>query len=141
MKIQHMILATVLVSGVALSTAALSQESQQTVQPNMPMMYGPQGQMPMGYSQGPMMNPMMRQQMMRMHQQGYDMPMSGGPGNMMGGNQDGMPMMGRGQGGRPMMQMMQARHAEMTTHRQAMEKRLANIEALLQELIKLQKAK
>jgi len=132
MKIQHMILATVLVSSVALSTPVLSQESQQTVQPNMPMQY-PQGQM---------MNPMMRQQMMRMHQQGYGMPTSGGPGNMMGSQgQGGMPMMGRGQGGMPMMQMMQARHAEMQTHKQAMEQHLANIEALLQELVNLQKAK
>jgi len=169
MNKQHLILMTVLVTGITLSSPALSEETQQpsrtdksatsTSPTNMPMMGGQQGHMmnpmmrqrmmqmhqqgagmPMSGSQGYMMNPQMREQMMRMHQQG-NMPMSRGPGNMTGPRGRMGMMQGGQQSMPPMMNMMQQRHAEMSAHRQAMEKRLANIEALLQELVNLQKGK
>jgi len=56
--------------------------------------------------------------------------------HMMGGHQGGMPMMGGPQGrGMPMMNMMQQKQA----HMQRMETHLGNIEALLRELVALQK--
>ena len=100
---------------------------------HMPMMHGNRpGGMPMmggGNRTGNM--PMMR---------GYPvgmMPM------MVGGNQGGMMpmMMGSNQGGMPMMKMMQQKQAMMKNHMKIMETRLANIEALLQQLVELQKAK
>ncbi len=54
--------------------------------------------------------------------------------HMMGGNQSRMPMMG-GPKGMPMMNMMQQKQA----HMQRMETHLGNIEALLRELVALQK--
>ncbi|OGT88126.1 MAG: hypothetical protein A2286_03640 [Gammaproteobacteria bacterium RIFOXYA12_FULL_61_12] len=54
-----------------------------------------------------------------------------------------MPMMGNPQGGGMpcMMQRMQQGQAMMPQHMQNMETRLANIEALLKELVELQKKK
>lgn len=70
-------------------------------------------------------------------------------GMMMGaGPQGAMPMMGRGpRGGMPMMGggprggmgMMQQKQAMMRQHMQTVEQRLGNIEALLRELVSLQK--
>lgn len=78
------------------------------------MMGGPQGGMPMmNGTQG-------------------GMPMMNGP-------QGGMPMMRGGRGGMPMMQMMQKKQAMMQQHMRTVEGRLANIEALLKELVALQK--
>jgi hypothetical protein len=68
---------------------------------------------------------------------GMNMP---GQGMMMNGPQGGMPMMRGRQGGMPpMMQMMQQKQAMMQQHMQVVEGRLANIEALLKELVSLQK--
>ncbi len=81
----------------------------------------------------------------------HDQPENGN-GMMMGGGQQGpMPMMGRGprggmpmmgggpRGGMPMMQMMERKQAMMRQHMQTVEQRLGNIEALLRELVALQK--
>ena len=76
----------------------------------MPMMGNRAGHVPMGQGQG--------------------MPM------MQGG---GMPMMGGNMGHMPMMQMMQQRHVMMQAHMQRMETHMANIEALLEQLVELQK--
>ena len=167
MNKQHLVFSTALVSGIALSTPAFSEENTQTIQTDTSLMNAPQTNMPMmGGQRGYMMNPMMRQQMMQMHQQGGGMPMHGGPGYMMRpegrmgmmdsdaknmptprgpGNRMGPPgrmgMMGGDGSNMPMMGMMQQRHAEMQAHRQTMEKHMARIEALLQELVNLQKGK
>ena len=96
----------------------------------MPMMgRSQQGQVPMGYPQRNSMNPMMR-----MYQQGNTMPMRGNPRNMARPGGDHMS-------NNPMMRMMYERHTEMQVHRQTMEKHMARIEALLQELVNLQKEK
>ena len=58
---------------------------------------------------------------------------------MMQGQPGGMPMMQGQQGGMPMMQMMQERHAMMQAHMTKMETHMANIEALLRQLVELQK--
>lgn len=57
----------------------------------------------------------------------------------MGGGQ--MPMMGAQQGGMMNPQMMQNMMAMRQKHMQTMETRLANIEALLRQLVELQKQK
>lgn len=63
-----------------------------------------------------------------------------GPGSMpMMQGQGGMPMMRGQQGNMPMMNMMREKQAMMQTHMKTMETRLANIEALLQQLVELQK--
>ncbi|HFD86237.1 MAG TPA: hypothetical protein ENJ35_01005 [Gammaproteobacteria bacterium] len=70
------------------------------------------------------------------------MPMMNGPQGgmpMMNGPQGGMPMMRGGRGGMPMMQMMQKKQAMMQQHMRTVEGRLANIEALLKQLVALQK--
>lgn len=61
---------------------------------------------------------------------------------MMQGHQGNMPMMHGMQGqpnGMPMMQMMQQRQAKMDDHMQKMETHMANIKALLEQLVELQK--
>jgi len=64
----------------------------------------------------------------------------GGMPMMGGGPRGGMPMMGGGpRGGMPMMQMMERKQAMMRQHMQTVEQRLGNIEALLRELVELQK--
>jgi hypothetical protein len=60
---------------------------------------------------------------------------------MMGGNQGGMPMMHGNKGGMPMMMKMQQKQAMMQAHMLKMETHLANIEALLKELVELSKNK
>ena len=80
----------------------------------MPMTQGQQGGMPM------------------MQGQSGGMP-------MMQGQPGGMPMMQGQPGGMPMMQMMQERHAMMQAHMTKMETHMANIEALLQQLVEMQK--
>jgi len=133
-------------------------------QGNMPMMQGQQGGMPM-MMQGRQGNmPMMqgRQGGMPMMMQGRqgNMPMmqgrQGGMPMMMQGRQGNMPMMQGQQGNMPMMQghqgmmgnhqpcnmsseMKQQMVTEKKKHMQAMEQHLANIEALLRELVELQK--
>lgn len=66
-------------------------------------------------------------------------PMAGGQMPMMAGQKGGMPMMGGNMEGMPMMQMMQERQAMMQAHMTKMETHMANIEALLQQLVELQK--
>jgi hypothetical protein len=64
---------------------------------------------------------------------------------MMGARRGGMPMAGNqqdcvpGPGAMPGIQMMQERQAMMEEHRQIMEGHLANIEALLVQLLEAQK--
>ena len=81
------------------------------------------------------------------NQQG-GMPMLGnqqGGMPMMGNQQGSMPMMGNRQGGMPMMgnrhKMMQSMMSMKQQHMQKMENHLANIEALLRELVVIQKNK
>ena len=72
---------------------------------------------------------------------GGRMPMMGGPQGrmpMMHGQGEEMPMMG-GPGGMLNPQMMQQMMAMRLQHMQTMETHLANIEALLQQLVELQK--
>jgi len=157
MKVQHLILTAVLASGITTSVYAADDDTNSNMQPNMPMMQGPQGQMPMGYTQGQPMHPMMMQHMMRMQQQGNNMPMTNRPGGMMN-QQGGMPMMGArnnmgnpmqgdagmmnqpgrmgmmNRGGTPMMEMMQQKHVMMQAHMVKVESHLANIEALLRQI-------
>jgi hypothetical protein len=106
-----------------------------------------QGQMGMGALQGNMSNPMMQMMMMQMmqmmmQQHGNKTSMHGnqaghhGGMGMMGGKQGGMGMMGGGNDG---MGMMQEKQVEMKQHMQSMEMKLGNIEALLQELVDLEK--
>ena len=86
--------------------------------------------------------PMAGGQMPMMQGQQGGMPMmQGQPGGMpmMQGQPGGMPMMQGQPGGMPMMQMMQERHAMMQAHMTKMETHMANIEALLQQLVELQK--
>jgi len=78
-------------------------------------------QMPMTSGQNPMMS----------NQQG-NMP-------MMSNQQGNMPMMGGNMDSMPMMKMMQERHAMMQAHMVRMETHMANIEALLGQLVELQK--
>ena len=63
---------------------------------------------------------------------------------MMDNQQGNMPMMGNRQGSMPMMgnrhEMMQAMMSTKHQHMQQMENHLANIEALLRELVAIQKA-
>ena len=148
MKVQHLILTAVLASGITTSVYAADDDTNSNMQPNMPMMQGPQGQMPMGHTQGQPMHPMMMQHMMRMQQQGNNMPMTNRPGGMMN-QQGGMPMMGArnnmgnpmqgdagmmNRGGTPMMEMMQQKHVMMQAHMVKVESHLANIEALLRQI-------
>ena len=70
--------------------------------------------------------------------------MGGGQGGMpmMGGNQGGMGMMHGNKGGMPPMMMnMQQKQAMMQAHMVKMETHMANIEALLKELVELSKNK
>ena len=69
-----------------------------------------------------------------------NMPTPRGPGNRMG-PPGRMGMMGGDGSNMPMMGMMQPSPAAMQAHRQTMEKHMARIEALLQELVNLQKGK
>lgn len=114
----------------------------------MPMMMGHQGNMPMmGNQQGAMQMPMMRGPqgnipMMVNQQRGMQMPMMGRP-------QGNMPMMGSQQKRMSMKQfkkmnkrkMRQQKQAKKEQQRKKMETHLANIEALLKELVELQKSK
>jgi hypothetical protein len=85
----------------------------------------------------PMMNPQMMQMMHGMNPMGYAQGQYLQPGMpMMGPGMMGPGMMGQGMGPQHMMQMMQMRMQHMAN----MEKRLQNIEALLKELVELQKA-
>jgi hypothetical protein len=131
MKVQHLILTAVLASGITTSVYAADNDTNSNMQPSMPMMQGPQGQMPMGYTQGQPMHPMMMQHMMRMQQQGNNMPMTNRPGGMMNPPR-GMGRMNRG--GTPMMEMMQQKHVMMQAHMEKVESHLANIEALLRQI-------
>lgn len=126
---------------------------------NMRMMKRPDGPMPhIGIKQfkKPMMNHQQATGSNRMRR-----PQGRMPSRMMGNQQARMPAMNApqgmmpmmGQGGAPMMpnqgfympmmnmQMMQQKQAMMEQHKKTMENRLANIEALLKELVELQKAK
>lgn len=101
----------------------------------MPMMGGNHRGMPMYGGQGRM--PMMgggHRGMPMMHGGQSGIPMMGGKhrGMPMHGGQDGMPMMGNRQ------MMMQHKRAMMHAHMQGVEQRLANIEALLQQLVEFQ---
>lgn len=57
------------------------------------------------------------------------------------GKQGGIPMMDGKQGGMPMMEMMQKKQDAMQEHMQKMETHMVNIEAMLKELVQLQKSK
>ncbi len=59
--------------------------------------------------------------------------------HMMYGQPGHMPMMDGTQSQMPYIQMMQQRHAIADEHMQRMEKHMANIEALLKQLVELQK--
>jgi len=159
MKFSKIILGTTLLSGMALGTPAFASGSDNHDDAaDMPMMgsdqtgatmgAGQQGQMMMNPAQGNMSNPMMQMMMMQMmqmmmQQHGNKMSMHGGQS----GHQGGMGMMSKKQGGMGMMgadkgdmsNMMQEKQAEMKQHMQSMETKLGNIEALLQELVELQK--
>ncbi len=133
MKTVKMIAISMLVSAAALAAFDVISEESETVSPDtfymmpgghMPMMYGQQGQMPMMRGQQGQM-PMMQ------GQQGQ-MP-------MMYGQQGYMPMMYGQQGQMPMLQLMQQRHAVADEHMKKMEQHMANIEALLKQLVELQK--
>ena len=100
MKVSKLFVNAALFSGLVFTTQVSAQGDD----------YGNRQNMPQGYSQGNMMNPMM----MRMCQQGNNMPV---------------------------MKMMQEKQAVMQQHRRVMENRLANIEALLQQLVDLQQAR
>jgi hypothetical protein len=158
MKYSKIILGTTLLSIMALGTPAFADGSDKHEESNMSMMDSgqagsvmgseQQGQMGIGASQGNMSNPMMQMMMMQMmqmmmQQHGNKMSMHGGQGGhqggmgMMSGKQGGMGMMGGSKGN--MSNMMQEKQAEMKQHMQTMETKLGNIEALLQELVDLQK--
>jgi len=70
---------------------------------------------------------------------GGTMPMAPGQGGMMG--KGAMPMMDPQQGGMMNPQMMKNMMAMRQKHMQTMETHLANIEALLRQLVELQKQK
>ncbi len=123
MKTVKMIAISMLVSAAALAAFDVISKESETVSPDtfymkpgghMPMMYGQQGQMPM------------------MRGQQGQMP-------MMYGQQGRMPMMYGQQGQMPMLQLMQQRHAVADAHMKKMEQHMANIEALLKQLVELQK--
>ncbi len=103
---------------------------------SMPMMPGPQGGMPgYGYSGGiPMMQG--RQGGMSMYGFPGGMPMGQGP-------YGGMPMMQDARWGMPIHHHPEgmAHHGLETQHLQQVEARLANIEALLRELVALQRSR
>jgi hypothetical protein len=160
MKYSKVVLGTALLTSIALGSPALASGSDNHDDSDMSMMgsgqadatmwAGQKGQMPMGSSPGDMSNPMMQMMMMQMMQMmqqrhGNSMPMQGNQGGhhggmgMMGGKQGGMGMMGGSNGGMPKMEMMQEKQAEMKQHMQSMDTKLGNIEALLQELVDLQK--
>ena len=111
------------------------------VQPTMPtpMMGYPQGGMPMmGQPQGHM--PMMRgrQQMPMMGHRQHAMPMHNqqpGKGSRHGCRHGGEAMHG---GGQDKKQMRHQRQAQMLEHMKKMEAHMANIEALLQQMIDMQ---
>ena len=165
MKYTKVILSTALLSSMVLGAPAFASGSDNhddsadmsmmgSGQNDATMGTGQQGQMPMGSSPGDMSNPMMQMMMMQMmqmmqqrhgnrmsmhgDQSGYHGGHHGGMG-MMGGKHGGMGMMGEINGGTPKMEMMQEKQAEMKQHMQSMETKLGNIEALLQELVDLQK--
>jgi hypothetical protein len=149
-----------LVAVTVSSPAVAATDEAQQAAPQMPMMgpgmMGPGMMGPGMMGQGMMMSPEQMQQMREMMASGQypHMQMMHGMnpmGYMQGQQQPGMPMMGPGmmapgmmgpgmmnQGMMPqhMMQMMQMRMQHMAN----MEQRLQNIEALLKELVELQKA-
>lgn len=122
MKSAKNLMIITMAAGLALSTAAYAADStteSPSATPSMPMMEG-QGKPMMGHQPG-----------------GMGSGKCGG-GRMMNNPQAGMPMMGGGMmNPQQMQQMMTMRQQHMKT----MEDRLANIEALLQQLVDLQKAK
>lgn len=87
----------------------------------MPMMQGRQGAMPMMPGCG--------------GRYGMHMPGPGGPGTGMQGCQHDCQHRGKHHGGDAGKGMRHQRHEMMQAHRQAMEERLARIEALLQQLV------
>jgi hypothetical protein len=160
MKYSKVILGTALLSSMALGTPAFATSSDNHDKSDMPMMgsdqtgatmgTGKQGQMAMRPAQGNMSNPMMQMMMMQMmqmmmQQHGNRMSKHGSQGGhqggigMMGGKHSGMSMMGGNNGDMAKMEMMQEKQAKMKQHMQSMETKLGNIEALLQELVDLQK--
>jgi hypothetical protein len=150
MKYSKFILGTTLVSSMVLGVPAFANSTEKhdaSKTSDMSMMGAgqsgaimdseQQGQMGMGALQGNMSNPMMQMMMMQMMQ--MMMQQHGNKTSMHGnqaGHHGGMGMMGGKQGG---MGMMQEKQAEMKQHMQSMEMKLGNIEALLQELVNLQK--
>jgi len=153
MKIQHLILTAILASSVSAGVYAENNSAHSDTQTNIPMMQGPQGQMPMGYYQGQPMNPMMMQRMMHMRQQNMqmldspeNMPMS----NMMRHRQQMMGATAEGtkttqqyncpmhQMGEKRMGMMQQKQEMMQAHMVKVESHLANIEALLRQIAEKQ---
>jgi hypothetical protein len=94
------------------------------------------------HSETPMMTDQQGNMPMMGNYQG--MPMMGNQRGMMGTQQGSMPMMRNQQGNMPMMGdrqgMMQAMMSMRQQHMQQMENRLANIEALLRELVAIQKS-
>jgi hypothetical protein len=152
MKKTYLTLIALLTSGIAWSVPAAEPEqpATQTEEPTnapqtMPMMYGHPGGMPMMGGQRPMMpgQPGMmppRDSGQKAAGQSSNMPMGGEPGNMpmMYGKPGGMPMM---QGRRGMMnpQMMQSMMAMRQQHMTSIDQHPANIEALLKQLVELQK--
>lgn len=99
-------------------------------QPGMPMMGMQRGTMPMMQGQQGAM-PMMP----GCGRPGMHMPRPGGPGARMHGCRHDCQHRGRHHAGGDGKGMRQQRHETMQAHRQAMEERLARIEALLQQLV------
>jgi len=130
MKMIHYALTALLVSGFAGITHA--QENTNPAQPG-PMMYGPPG--PQGQ---PMMNPQMREQMMRMRQH-RQMMMQHHPQEA-AGPMAGEPHVCQHQGGMKGMRgekitMMRERMEMMDKHMQSIESHLSNIEELMKKMI------
>jgi len=153
MKFQHLILSTLLASGITTSVYAEEGSVSKDAQADMSTMQNPQGQMPMGYYQGQPMNPMMMQRRMRMHQQ--NMPMMGSPetmpmSRMMQRRQQMMEPVTESantsqpydcpmhQMGGKRMAFMHEKMAIKQAHMKKVETHLANIEALLRKIVENQ---
>jgi hypothetical protein len=153
MKVQHLILTAALASSVTTSVFAANGDTTNQAQPYMPMMQGPQGQMPMDYPQGQPMHPMMMQRMMYMRQQnmqGMNPPENMPMGNMMQRRQQMMDAAAEGSKtaeayncpmhkmGEQRMEMIQNKQAMMQAHMKRVESHLSNIETLLKKIVENQ---
>jgi len=142
-----------LISTTTLTVAISSTGWAQATDPNPDYSAAPEPmishQMPWMQGGMPMMDPQARREMMQQRQQrmadGYSMPPRGGYRGMMMDPEMQRNMMqwrhsaGDTQDGMKNPQMMQRMMYMRQQHMQQMEKRLANIESLLKELVELQK--